>query len=230
MSQDPPSNWDSVRQEIYQRDDYHCQNCGSRGGPDSEIELHVHHAVPLSHGGLNNTANLRTLCKRCHTAAHTRRPAATGVERGRSIDRQAVEQAGIAIGDCEVCGSDDFGYETNDMISCMNCDWVYQLEKPYISDAVTETFKTCPRWFCNSSEMEYTPFYFNQGKSGRVRCNGCGKTWRVDPQTGASERYTPYKPKRDDLTIRSEWRTGHGNRELRDGLLDVWHNLRSGRS
>lgn len=226
MPRDPPSHWDSIRQEIHQRDDYHCQNCGSRGGPDSEIELHVHHAVPLSQGGLNKTSNLLTLCKRCHTAAHSRGQAATRVEDGKPIDRQAVEHVGRHLEECESCGSKEFGYEANTMIKCMSCDWVYQLETPYISDAVTEAFKTCPGWFCTNTQMAYKPFRFSEGKSGRMKCNGCGKVWRVDPGTGAYERY---KTNRDDLTMEREWRAGRGNWSLRDDLFAVWYNLKSGR-
>lgn len=230
MSQNSPSNWDSIRQEVYQRDEYRCQNCESRGGPDSEIELHAHYAVPLSQGGLNNTSNLHTLCKRCHNAAHSRGQAAIGDKEGKSIDRQAVEQVGRDLGECESCGSNEFGYEADDMVKCMNCDWVYQLETPYISDAVTETFKTCPGWFCTNTQMTYKPFRFSEGKSGRMKCNGCGKIWRVDPETGAYERYKQYKTNRDDLTVEREWRTGHGKWDLRDGLVDVWHNLKGRRS
>lgn len=230
MSRDPPPNWNSIRQEIYQRDDYHCQNCGSRGGPDSEIELHVHHVVPLSQGGLNKTSNLLTLCKRCHTAAHSRGRAATRVEDGRTIVRQAVEHVGRDLGRCENCGSSDFGYEANAMIKCMNCDWVSHLETPYISDAVTKTFRTCPGWFCTNSNMEYKPFYFSEGKPGRMRCNRCRKTWKVDPKAGTYERYTQSTRNRENLMIKSDGRAWQGHRDLQEGLLDVWRHLTSGRS
>lgn len=230
MSQNSPSNWDSIRQEVYQRDEYRCQNCESRGGPDSEIELHAHYAVPLSQGGLNNTSNLHTLCKRCHNAAHSRGQAAIGDKEGKSIDRQAVEQVGRDLGECESCGSNEFGYEADDMVKCMNCDWVYQLETPYISDAVTKTFRICPGWFCTNSDMEYKPFYFSEGKPGRMRCNRCRKTWKVDPKAGTYERYTPSTRTRENLTIESDGRAWQGHRDLREGLLDVWRHLMSRRS
>jgi len=65
-----PSNWDSKRRSTYDRDNYACQNCGIRGGPHGNIELHAHHIVPLSDGGSNNQENLVTLCKECHNAVH----------------------------------------------------------------------------------------------------------------------------------------------------------------
>lgn len=103
------------------------------------------------------------------------------------------------------------------MIKCMNCDWVYQLETPYISDAVTKTFRTCPRWFCTNSDMEYKPFYFSEGKPGRMRCNRCGKTWKVDPKTGTYERYTQSTRNRESLTIESDGRAWQGHWGLQEG-------------
>lgn len=231
MLQHSPSSWDSIRRGIYQRDNYQCQNCGSRAGPESNIELHVHHTIPLNEGGLNTTSNLFTLCKRCRNAVHAQERIATGIENRGSIAHQAIEQVGKAIGTCEVCGSDDFGHEADDIVRCMNCDWIYQLEETYISDVVTETFKTCPGWFCNNSDMEYKPFHFNEGKSGQIQCKeGCGKTWRVDPKTGAYERYSPNNANRNELTRKGNWRESQRGRSLWKGLLDVWNELKSGRS
>lgn len=65
-----PSNWNSIRNKVYQRDRYECQNCGAKGGPKGNAELHAHHIVPLSDGGSNKTSNLQTLCKDCHDAIH----------------------------------------------------------------------------------------------------------------------------------------------------------------
>ena len=65
-----PSNWSSIRRKVYQRDGYVCQNCGTKGGPKGNAELHAHHIVPLSDGGSNETSNLQTLCKDCHDAIH----------------------------------------------------------------------------------------------------------------------------------------------------------------
>lgn len=65
-----PSNWDSIRNKVYQRDRYECQNCDAKGGPKGNAELHAHHIVPLNDGGSNETSNIQTLCKDCHDAIH----------------------------------------------------------------------------------------------------------------------------------------------------------------
>ena len=71
MSEPYPSDWDSLRKKVYKRDDYQCQNCGRRGGPYGDSELHAHHVVALSDGGSNELSNLTTLCKGCHDSIHT---------------------------------------------------------------------------------------------------------------------------------------------------------------
>lgn len=75
MSRDYPSDWDSRRRELYQRDEYTCQNCGARGGRHGDAELHAHHIVPISKGGTNKPSNLKTVCKECHDAIHGNRMA-----------------------------------------------------------------------------------------------------------------------------------------------------------
>lgn len=37
--------------------------------PDESM-LHMHHVVPVSRGGTNDTANLALLCPTCHSKAH----------------------------------------------------------------------------------------------------------------------------------------------------------------
>ena len=89
-----PADWNSKRQSIYDRDNYRCQNCGIRGGPHGNVELHAHHVVPLSRGGSNNQENLKTLCKECHKAVHgdtiapTDRSSKTDRGGGISIERK----------------------------------------------------------------------------------------------------------------------------------------------
>ncbi|WP_082682206.1 HNH endonuclease [Haloferax profundi] len=65
-----PKDWNSRRRKVYQRDGYKCQNCGRKGGPYGDFELHAHHIVPKSQGGSHKKSNLKTLCKQCHDAAH----------------------------------------------------------------------------------------------------------------------------------------------------------------
>lgn len=70
MSTDYPSDWDTRRKDVYQRDGYQCQNCGRDGGPHGSAELHAHHIVPKSKGGTHQRSNLVTVCKDCHNAIH----------------------------------------------------------------------------------------------------------------------------------------------------------------
>ena len=65
-----PSDWDSRRKEVYSRDNYECQNCGAKGGSKGNAELHAHHIVPVSKGGVHELSNLKTMCKGCHDAIH----------------------------------------------------------------------------------------------------------------------------------------------------------------
>ncbi|RZV12546.1 DNA directed RNA polymerase subunit P/RPABC4 [Natrinema hispanicum] len=60
-----PSNWNSIRKEVLERDGYQCKSCG-----ETEKELHVHHVEPLSEGGSNSKNNLKTLCHPCHEDVH----------------------------------------------------------------------------------------------------------------------------------------------------------------
>ncbi|OYR38693.1 HNH endonuclease [Halorubrum sp. Hd13] len=62
----PQSRIKRVREE----DNYTCQNC-QRSSYTDNVELHVHHIVPLKDGGSNKKSNLTTLCKECHNAIHT---------------------------------------------------------------------------------------------------------------------------------------------------------------
>jgi hypothetical protein len=59
-----PPDWEQIRARVLDRDGHRCGNCGSTRN------LHVHHIVPLSKGGVNSESNLRTLCKDCHALLH----------------------------------------------------------------------------------------------------------------------------------------------------------------
>lgn len=68
--EDYPSDWDTRRREVYERDDYTCKNCGVKGGPRGDAELHAHHVVPKSSGGTHDPSNLTTVCSDCHQSIH----------------------------------------------------------------------------------------------------------------------------------------------------------------
>lgn len=64
-------NWRNLVKEIYARDNYHCQRCGS---PKTHRKgLHAHHIKPWADNvALRfDAANLITLCRKCHTWVHS---------------------------------------------------------------------------------------------------------------------------------------------------------------
>jgi len=53
----------SVRDYVFQRDQFRCQSCGRS---PSEVSLQVDHIIPLAKGGSNDLSNLQTLCANCN--------------------------------------------------------------------------------------------------------------------------------------------------------------------
>ncbi|WP_435162332.1 HNH endonuclease [Halorubrum sp. SY-15] len=85
---DYPSDWNSRRKIVYQRDGHECQNCGRHGGSKGDAELHAHHVVPKSQGGTHDTTNLITICKECHKAVHSDQKAPTKQSRDSTDSRR----------------------------------------------------------------------------------------------------------------------------------------------
>jgi 5-methylcytosine-specific restriction endonuclease McrA len=52
------------RDRALRRDDNKCTKCGATE------DLHVHHIIPITHGGGHEMDNLKTLCGPCHKSAH----------------------------------------------------------------------------------------------------------------------------------------------------------------
>jgi transposase len=50
----------TLRWEVWERDDFRCQHCGTRN------RLTIDHIVPVIGGGRNTLENLQTLCHRCN--------------------------------------------------------------------------------------------------------------------------------------------------------------------
>jgi len=55
-----------LRMKILDRDKRRCKICGSRPENNEHVELHLHHIIPYSAGGLTDENNLITLCHTCH--------------------------------------------------------------------------------------------------------------------------------------------------------------------
>lgn len=70
---DYPDNWDQKRRRVYKRDQYECQQCGSKGGNSGDTQLHAHHRTPISKGGSHEIDNLTTVCHSCHEQIHGHR-------------------------------------------------------------------------------------------------------------------------------------------------------------
>jgi ATP-dependent DNA helicase RecQ len=60
-----PFSYESLRQQILQRDGWRCQSCGAMSN------LEVHHREFRSHSGADSEENLITLCTACHATAHS---------------------------------------------------------------------------------------------------------------------------------------------------------------
>jgi len=99
-----PSNWYSIAQQTYKRDDFTCQNCGRRGGHRGNTELHAHHGVPLKNGGTNDLSNLTTYCKECHLAIHTDQDAPTAQQNPNDTDPPEAAFPSPIL-DCPNCGN-----------------------------------------------------------------------------------------------------------------------------
>jgi hypothetical protein len=86
-------------EEVKERDNYRCQNCGQRGGDRDNIEVHAHHVVPLENGGSNKMSNLHTLCEDCHDAVHTDKmaPTADSTLEGELTENEAIRSLAFAI-------------------------------------------------------------------------------------------------------------------------------------
>lgn len=61
----PNEQWEILRKIILKRDKYTCQNCYA-----ANLQLDVHHIVPVGNHGTNHLSNLVTLCNPCHILVH----------------------------------------------------------------------------------------------------------------------------------------------------------------
>ena len=54
-----------VREYYLEKANFTCEKCGI-----SEVDLHLHHIVPLFRGGKDIENNIQVLCKKCHFEKH----------------------------------------------------------------------------------------------------------------------------------------------------------------
>jgi hypothetical protein len=64
----PPSEWDIVREVVFERDGHACTYCGSHR------DLEGDHILPLCRGGSNLFENIATACAPCNRAKGRRTP------------------------------------------------------------------------------------------------------------------------------------------------------------
>lgn len=74
-------DWAIIRASIFERDDYTCTYCGSRGQ-----KLECDHVIPVSAGGSNGDENLVTACKPCN---QSKRSKSVTIEEWRNVRRIA---------------------------------------------------------------------------------------------------------------------------------------------
>jgi hypothetical protein len=78
-------NSDIDRQKVLDRDRNRCRNCGR--GPEKDVELEIHHIVPLDAGGRDTLSNLVTVCTECHRAIHIEGATAPDVAENATFDQ-----------------------------------------------------------------------------------------------------------------------------------------------
>lgn len=98
MSNGYPSDWNTRRRRVYERDNYTCQNCGRDTRSIAGTSLHAHHIVPISKGGSHRTSNLVALCEDCHNAIHTNSQAPTNKSpQGEKSDLELFNKSNYII-------------------------------------------------------------------------------------------------------------------------------------
>lgn len=79
-----------VRFEVFKRDNWSCQYCGSQS---PNVKLHVDHITPVSKGGTNDLENLTTSCIDCNLGKGARELDDDSAVRARSAELEANELA-----------------------------------------------------------------------------------------------------------------------------------------
>jgi len=69
VSRDSPE-WRRARGAALKRDQYRCQHCTANPSKTPNVDLQVHHILPVNKGGRHNLNNLVTVCNSCHWRLH----------------------------------------------------------------------------------------------------------------------------------------------------------------
>ena len=93
--------WRAVRAVVLARDSHACRACGETC---SQGEADVHHLIPRAAGGVDDPANLITLCDGCHAAHH---PNLQGTLARRMIERWGLRLARALDHRHELAGVDE---------------------------------------------------------------------------------------------------------------------------
>jgi ATP-dependent DNA helicase RecQ len=93
--------WRAVRAVVLARDSHACTACGETC---SQGEADVHHLIPRAAGGVDDPANLITLCDGCHAAHH---PNLQGTLARRMIERWGLRLARALDHRHELAGVDE---------------------------------------------------------------------------------------------------------------------------
>ena len=99
--QEQLEQWRAVRAVVLARDSHTCRACGEAC---SQGEADVHHLIPRAAGGLDDPANLITLCDGCHAAHH---PNLQGTLARRMIERWGLKLARALDYRGELAGVDE---------------------------------------------------------------------------------------------------------------------------
>lgn len=84
------AQWQRVRKEVLERDNYLCQACWRKDRPTPGTE--VHHRIPKAVGGTDDPSNCETLCRACHLEADAAAQGRTPVKRCRvALDGTLIE-------------------------------------------------------------------------------------------------------------------------------------------
>jgi 5-methylcytosine-specific restriction endonuclease McrA len=83
-----PIAYESLRQQVLQRDHWRCQLCGVMSNLD------VHHIEFRSQGGEDSELNLITLCAACHSQTHRRDSTSTSAGGRKGLQGQSQKPGG----------------------------------------------------------------------------------------------------------------------------------------